>query len=152
MRQRFRLLRFVPCLAMGIALAFGVASASAAAPVESPTLQRQIEQLNRANAAVVGLRVAVAEDASSAETLGGLRAGSGVVWVRAAVPRVFRRRSKFRLESETARIESTTRPAVGASTTSGGITRRVWPTCAACTAGTARRCKPEADDAPAQSP
>ena len=75
----FRFLRFVPGLAAGMALTLGLASAVAATPAESPTLQRQIDQLNRANAAVVGLRVAVADDASSAETLGRTRSGSGVV-------------------------------------------------------------------------
>jgi serine protease Do len=79
MRHLFRFLRLVPGLAASMALALGLASAVAATPVESPTLQRQIDQLNRANAAVVGLRVAVADDASSAETLGRTRSGSGVV-------------------------------------------------------------------------
>jgi serine protease Do len=79
MRPRSRFLRLVPCLVTGITLVLGAASAGAAAPAEATTLQRQIEQLNRANAAVVGLRVVVAEDASSAETLGRARTGSGVV-------------------------------------------------------------------------
>ena len=44
-----------------------------------PAAQAMIDALTRANAAVVGVRVSVAEDARSAETLGRKRSGSGVV-------------------------------------------------------------------------
>ena len=57
--------------------AFTVASIAATAP--APGAQAMIDALTRANAAVVGVRVNVADDARSAETLGKERAGSGVV-------------------------------------------------------------------------
>ncbi len=46
---------------------------------EAPAAQATIDALTKANAAVVGVRVSVAEDARSAETLGRKRSGSGVV-------------------------------------------------------------------------
>jgi serine protease Do len=52
--------------------------ATAATP-PAPGAQAMIDALTRANAAVVGVRVGVADDARSAETLGKLRTGSGVV-------------------------------------------------------------------------
>ncbi len=56
----------------------GVATAHAAA-VEPAAAQVMIDALAKANAAVVGIKVTVAEDARSAETLGQRRRGSGVV-------------------------------------------------------------------------
>lgn len=50
---------------------------AATAPPQAP--QATIDALSRANAAVVGIRVSVAEGARSAETLGPQRSGSGVV-------------------------------------------------------------------------
>ncbi len=50
---------------------------AATAPQQAP--QATIDALSRANAAVVGIRVSVAEGARSAETLGPQRSGSGVV-------------------------------------------------------------------------
>lgn len=52
--------------------------AGAATP-PAPGAQAMIDALTRANAAVVGVRVGVADDARSAETLGKERTGSGVV-------------------------------------------------------------------------
>ncbi len=48
-------------------------------PRESPAAQAALEAFNRANAAVVGVQVRVAQDAASAESLGAQRGGSGVV-------------------------------------------------------------------------
>ena len=45
----------------------------------APAAQVTIDALTKANAAVVGVRVSVADDARSAETLGKKRSGSGVV-------------------------------------------------------------------------
>jgi len=50
-----------------------------AATVQPPNAQEMIAALARANASVVGLRVMVADEARSAETLGQHRRGSGVV-------------------------------------------------------------------------
>ena len=50
-----------------------------AAPPEPAAAQATIDALSKANAAVVGVRVNVAEGARSAETLGQKRSGSGVV-------------------------------------------------------------------------
>lgn len=60
---------------LGITLA-GMVNAATSSP-EAP--QTTIDTLSRANAAVVGIRVVVGEDARSAETLGRQRSGSGVV-------------------------------------------------------------------------
>jgi S1-C subfamily serine protease len=60
-------------------LALCAAWATAATEPAPPSVQTQIERLNRAHGAVVGLRVAVGDDAPSAETLGRTRTGSGVV-------------------------------------------------------------------------
>ena len=59
-------------------LGFMVGMVQAAIP-EPATAQATIDALSKANAAVVGVRVSVAEDARSAETLGRQRSGSGVV-------------------------------------------------------------------------
>ena len=59
-----------------LALAGGGARAATVAP---ETAQSSMAAFARANAAVVGIRVGVAADAASAETLGKERAGSGVV-------------------------------------------------------------------------
>ena len=58
--------------------AFVVAAAHSATPAPE-TAQSAISAFTRANAAVVGIKVAVADDARSAETLGKERTGSGVV-------------------------------------------------------------------------
>lgn len=50
-----------------------------AAPAATPAAQTAIAAFTKANAAVVGVKVGVAGDASSAETLGKERTGSGVV-------------------------------------------------------------------------
>lgn len=50
-----------------------------AATAQPPNAQEMIAALTRANASVVGLRVMVADEARSAETLGQQRRGSGVV-------------------------------------------------------------------------
>ncbi|WP_397408027.1 S1C family serine protease [Polaromonas sp.] len=65
-------------------LPFGAAVLLAALPalattVQPPTAQEMIAALARANASVVGVRALVDEEARSAETLGQLRRGSGVV-------------------------------------------------------------------------
>lgn len=65
-------------------LPFGAAVLLAALPalattVQPPTAQEMIAALARANASVVGVRAMVDEEARSAETLGQLRRGSGVV-------------------------------------------------------------------------
>jgi serine protease Do len=59
-------------------LAPNVGTAQTAAP-EPPAAQATIDALSKANAAVVGVRVNVAEGARSVETLGQKRSGSGVV-------------------------------------------------------------------------
>ena len=64
-------------LAAGLFGAFAAVGIAATAP--APGAQAMIDALTRANAAVVGVRVNVADDARSAETLGKERAGSGVV-------------------------------------------------------------------------
>ena len=58
----------------------GIHLAATAQVADTPLLpaQAMIDALSRANEAVVGLRVSVAEDARSAETLGQRRRGSGV--------------------------------------------------------------------------
>jgi serine protease Do len=55
------------------------AAVALAATPPAPGAQAMIDALTRANAAVVGVRVGVADDARSAETLGKERTGSGVV-------------------------------------------------------------------------
>ena len=64
-------------LTAGLLAAFTATSVAATAP--APSAQAMIDALTRANAAVVGVRVSVADDARSAETLGKERTGSGVV-------------------------------------------------------------------------
>lgn len=61
------------------ALAGLCAAVALAATPPAPGAQAMIDALTRANAAVVGVRVGVADDARSAETLGKERTGSGVV-------------------------------------------------------------------------
>ncbi len=53
--------------------------AQAATTAASPPAQAVIDALSKANAAVVGIQVSVAENAGSAESLGRYRKGSGVV-------------------------------------------------------------------------
>lgn len=65
-------------------LPFGAAVLLAALPalattVQPPTAQEMIAALAKANASVVGVRAMVDEEARSAETMGQLRRGSGVV-------------------------------------------------------------------------
>ncbi len=55
------------------------ATAANAATAATDTVQTAIAAFARANAAVVGVKVGVADDADSAETLGKQRTGSGVV-------------------------------------------------------------------------
>ena len=70
--RRFSALLILASLGLGASLAH-----SATAPL--PTAQAAIDALSKANAAVVGVRVNVAEGARSAQTLGQQRSGSGVV-------------------------------------------------------------------------
>ncbi|MBP6504020.1 MAG: serine protease [Rhodoferax sp.] len=65
-------------LAMVLALCTAWTGA-AAQQIGAPSAATQLEQLTRAHAAVVGIRVTVADGASSAESLGRQRAGSGVL-------------------------------------------------------------------------
>lgn len=65
-------------LAALLGFALGAPAAVAATPA-TDNVQAAISAFAKANAAVVGLRVAVAADAASAESLGKERAGSGVV-------------------------------------------------------------------------
>ena len=62
-----------------VAAALLAALTGQAATAQPPTAQEMIAALARANAAVVGVRVMVADEARSAETLGQHRRGSGVV-------------------------------------------------------------------------
>ena len=64
--------------AMALLLAVAAAGVNSATPAPE-TAQSAIAAFTRANAAVVGIKVSVADDARSAETLGKERAGSGVV-------------------------------------------------------------------------
>lgn len=70
-----RALSLLGVLLLWIALALLQSQARAAIP----TTQETIDALNRANQAVVGVRVTAAEGARSAQTLGPRRSGSGVV-------------------------------------------------------------------------
>ena len=79
MRDLHSLLHFARRLGLTLLLPLCMPWATAATQPSAPAAQTQIERLNRANAAVVGLRVVVADDASSADTLGRARTGSGVV-------------------------------------------------------------------------
>ncbi len=63
---------------VALLLAFAAAGVNCATPAPE-TAQSAIAAFTRANAAVVGIKVSVADDARSAETLGKERAGSGVV-------------------------------------------------------------------------
>lgn len=76
--RRFRLcLHWMPALLLLLWLAaLGLARAQSAAPTSPPS---QLQAFARANAAVVGIRVGVADGARSAESLGKERSGSGVV-------------------------------------------------------------------------
>ncbi|WP_394787462.1 S1C family serine protease [Rhodoferax sp.] len=71
-----RYFRIAAGLVVGLWSAACLALAPPAAPVD---VQATMDVLTRANAAVVGVRVSVAEGARSAETLGAQRSGSGVV-------------------------------------------------------------------------
>ena len=62
-----------------VLLGFAATLGAHAATASPPAVQSSIAAFTRANAAVVGVKVGVAEGASSAETLGKERAGSGVV-------------------------------------------------------------------------
>ena len=62
-----------------VLLGFAAALGAHAATAPSPAVQSSIAAFTRANAAVVGVRVGVADGATSAETLGKERVGSGVV-------------------------------------------------------------------------
>ena len=62
-----------------LAMSFAAPLAGYAAAPPAPGAQAVMDALTRANAAVVGVRVSVADDARSAETLGKARTGSGVV-------------------------------------------------------------------------
>ena len=66
-------------LAMTTAALMGFSVAGHAATPQTPAAQTTIDALQRANAAVVGVEVTIAEGARSAETLGKQRSGSGVV-------------------------------------------------------------------------
>ncbi len=81
MRTLHRLLGpSLPGLMLAMLTWLHMPQANAASGDTTPaTAQTQMAQLSRAHAAVVGLRVDVADDATSAETLGRTRAGSGVV-------------------------------------------------------------------------
>ena len=74
-------MRPIACYHLLLAALFALApSAGALAATPAPAdPQAMIEALTRANAAVVGLQVTVANGARSAETLGKQRSGSGVV-------------------------------------------------------------------------
>lgn len=69
-------LRHWLCLLLSSTLLLGTAHAATAPP---PAAQAMMDALNRATAAVVGVKVTAMEDARSAETLGLRRAGSGVL-------------------------------------------------------------------------
>ncbi len=77
--------KVVAAAALCLPVFFHGASAQSTPPVASPSsvlsadAQATIDALSRANAAVVGVRVSVADGARSAETLGRKRSGSGVV-------------------------------------------------------------------------
>ena len=60
-------------------VSFALAVQAQAATAPAPPAQAMIDALSRANAAVVGVQVSVAEGARSAESLGKQRQGSGVV-------------------------------------------------------------------------
>ena len=62
-----------------VLLGFAAALGAHAATAPSPAVQSSIAAFTRANAAVVGIKVGVADGATSAETLGKERVGSGVV-------------------------------------------------------------------------
>ena len=66
-------------LAVSLAISLAAFRPSFAAPASPPSVQSIMEAMNRANAAVVGLRVTAVEGARSAESLGARRTGSGVV-------------------------------------------------------------------------
>ena len=67
---------------LGHAAPARAASAADSSTAEAPSVEAdpaQVAALTRANAAVIGVRVAAVEDASSARSLGKVRLGSGVV-------------------------------------------------------------------------
>ena len=69
------------CLLVSVSLLFATTwiTTTHAATVAPATAQMMIDALAKANAAVVGIKVTVVEDARSAETLGLRRSGSGVL-------------------------------------------------------------------------
>ena len=73
--MRFAEFRNLISLVLAVVAGFAGSSSQAA----NETTESTIAAFSRANAAVVGLKVSVAEDARSAETLGKERSGSGVV-------------------------------------------------------------------------
>ena len=72
----WHVLRALLLVALGLLVANTAYAATPATPL-SP--QAMLDALTRAHASVVGVRVSVADDARSAETLGQQRAGSGVM-------------------------------------------------------------------------
>ena len=73
--MRFAEFRNLISLVLAVVAGFAGSSSQAA----NETTESTIAAFSRANAAVVGLKVSVADDARSAETLGKERSGSGVV-------------------------------------------------------------------------
>ena len=74
-----RLVRLYAWSRLVLVAGLTIAWAAHAAPTGPVAAQTAIAAFTKANAAVVGVKVGVAEDASSAETLGKQRSGSGVV-------------------------------------------------------------------------
>lgn len=66
-------------LALSLAIALAAFRPSFAATAPPPSVQAIMEAMNKANAAVVGIRVTAVDGARSAESLGARRTGSGVV-------------------------------------------------------------------------
>ena len=79
MRKLGCLYRFCAWPGLALLAALAVAPSAHAVTAATPTAQTAIAAFTKANAAVVGVKVGVADDASSAETLGKQRVGSGVV-------------------------------------------------------------------------
>ncbi|RZL90829.1 MAG: serine protease [Variovorax sp.] len=68
-----------PLLALALAAAFSGGAPAASPSTSAPSATAQVETLQRMNAALVGLQVQAVTGASSAESLGRTRSGSGVV-------------------------------------------------------------------------
>ena len=73
------LLALTGSLALSTALALAAFMPANAATAAQPSVQSIMDAMNKANAAVVGIRVTAVEGARSAESLGMRRVGSGVV-------------------------------------------------------------------------